>query len=71
LHDGRPHAAPLDDIARCRRFLVRAGLVWTAPGGAIEAKFNNETGNIPLRADFPNPNGLLRHGQHLDPPDVV
>ena len=29
----------------------------------IEAKFNNETGNIPFRADFPNPNGLLRHGQ--------
>lgn len=31
--------------------------------GAIEAKFNNETGNIPFRADFINPNGLLRHGQ--------
>jgi len=30
---------------------------------AIEAKFNNETGNIPFRADFPNPKGLLRHGQ--------
>lgn len=29
----------------------------------IEGKFNNETGNIPFRADFPNPNGLLRHGQ--------
>jgi membrane fusion protein, multidrug efflux system len=29
----------------------------------IEAKFNNETGNIAFRADFPNPNGLLRHGQ--------
>ena len=31
--------------------------------GAIEAKFNNETGNIPFRADFPNPKSLLRHGQ--------
>jgi membrane fusion protein, multidrug efflux system len=31
--------------------------------GAIEANFNSETGNIPFRADFPNPNGLLRHGQ--------
>jgi membrane fusion protein, multidrug efflux system len=37
--------------------------------GAIEANFNNETGNIPFRADFPNPpgngnsNGLLRNGQ--------
>jgi membrane fusion protein (multidrug efflux system) len=29
----------------------------------VEAKFNNETGNIPFRADFPNPNRLLRHGQ--------
>jgi membrane fusion protein (multidrug efflux system) len=31
--------------------------------GAIEAQFNNETGNIAFRADFPNPEGLLRHGQ--------
>jgi membrane fusion protein, multidrug efflux system len=31
--------------------------------GAIEANFNNETGNIPFRADFRNPEGLLRHGQ--------
>jgi membrane fusion protein (multidrug efflux system) len=28
----------------------------------IEAKFNNETGNGTFRADFQNPNGLLRHG---------
>lgn len=31
--------------------------------GAIEADFNNETGNIAFRADFENPNRLLRHGQ--------
>ena len=31
--------------------------------GAIEADFNNENGNIPFRADFPNPERLLRHGQ--------
>jgi membrane fusion protein, multidrug efflux system len=31
--------------------------------GAIEADFNNETGNIAFRADFPNPQSLLRHGQ--------
>jgi membrane fusion protein (multidrug efflux system) len=31
--------------------------------GAIEANFNNQTGNIPFRADFPNPDRLLRHGQ--------
>jgi membrane fusion protein (multidrug efflux system) len=29
----------------------------------VEGKFNNETGNIPFRADFPNPDGLLQHGQ--------
>ena len=30
---------------------------------AIEADFNNETGNISFRATFPNPKGLLRHGE--------
>jgi membrane fusion protein (multidrug efflux system) len=41
------------------------GDVFPYPGkiGAIEADFNNETGNIAFRADFPNPDGLLRHGQ--------
>lgn len=29
----------------------------------IEADFDNETGNIAFRATFPNPNGLLRHGE--------
>lgn len=31
--------------------------------GAIEGEFNSETGNIAFRADFPNPDRLLRHGQ--------
>lgn len=31
--------------------------------GAIEADFNNETGNIAFRADFPNPDFILRNGQ--------
>jgi membrane fusion protein (multidrug efflux system) len=31
--------------------------------GAIEAEFNNENGNLKFRADFPNLDGLLRHGQ--------
>lgn len=31
--------------------------------GAIEADFNNETGNIAFRADFENTEGLLRNGQ--------
>jgi membrane fusion protein (multidrug efflux system) len=30
---------------------------------AIEGQFENDTGNITFRADFPNPKGLLRHGQ--------
>jgi len=41
------------------------GQIFPQPGkiAAIEADFNNETGNIPFRADFGNPEGLLRHGQ--------
>jgi membrane fusion protein (multidrug efflux system) len=31
--------------------------------GAIQANFDNQTGTIAFRADFPNPDGLLRHGQ--------
>jgi membrane fusion protein (multidrug efflux system) len=30
--------------------------------GAVEAKFNNEVGTVFFRADFPNPDQLLRHG---------
>jgi membrane fusion protein, multidrug efflux system len=29
----------------------------------IEADFHNETGNIAFRATFPNPKGLLKHGE--------
>ncbi|MGG8495922.1 efflux RND transporter periplasmic adaptor subunit [Tenacibaculum sp. TC6] len=29
----------------------------------IEGEFNNETGNIAFRATFPNPEGVLRHGE--------
>jgi membrane fusion protein (multidrug efflux system) len=45
--------------------------------GAIEADFNNTTGNISFRGDFPNPDGLLRNGQtgtiliHRNLKDVV
>ena len=31
--------------------------------GAIEGQFDNTNGNIAFRADFPNPDSLLRHGQ--------
>jgi membrane fusion protein, multidrug efflux system len=34
----------------------------TGTMAAIEADFNSETGTIAFRADFPNPEGLLRHG---------
>lgn len=39
--------------------------IFESPGmvQAIEADFNNETGNIAFRATFPNPGQLLRHGQ--------
>jgi len=35
------------------------------PGNVVtvEGTFNNETGNIKFRSDFPNPNRLLRNGQ--------
>jgi membrane fusion protein (multidrug efflux system) len=41
------------------------GSTFDQPGkiGAIEADFDNTTGNIPFRADFSNPDRLLRHGQ--------
>jgi membrane fusion protein (multidrug efflux system) len=41
------------------------GEKFNQPGkiAAIEADFNNENGNIPFRADFPNPENLLRNGQ--------
>ncbi len=29
----------------------------------IQGEFNNETGNIAFRATFPNPDGILRHGE--------
>jgi membrane fusion protein (multidrug efflux system) len=41
------------------------GETFDQPGqlGAIGADFNHENGNISFRADFPNPDRLLRHGQ--------
>lgn len=36
---------------------------YTGVVSTIEADFNNETGNIAFRATFPNPDGLLRHGE--------
>ncbi|MES2382651.1 MAG: efflux RND transporter periplasmic adaptor subunit [Bacteroidota bacterium] len=45
--------------------LMANGQIFEYPGEvkAIEADFNNETGNIAFRATFPNQKGLLRHGE--------
>jgi membrane fusion protein, multidrug efflux system len=45
--------------------LMANNLLFNFPGivETIEADFNNETGNIAFRATFPNPKGLLRHGE--------
>jgi membrane fusion protein (multidrug efflux system) len=40
------------------RIFKHSGYVTT-----IESDFNNATGNIAFRATFPNPEGLLRHGE--------
>lgn len=45
-------------LANGRKFEQTAGDTVT-----VEGQFNNETGNIAFRADFRNPEGLLRHGQ--------
>ena len=68
-----PEAQYLDYRARMKKhedemkiqLQLANGETFPQPGkiGAIEAEFNNETGNIPFRADFDNPEGLLRHGQ--------
>jgi membrane fusion protein (multidrug efflux system) len=45
-------------LANGRKFPYSAGNTLT-----IEGNFDNKTGNIPFRADFPNPDRLLRNGQ--------
>ena len=69
-----------DSFKRFRIELELAnGKTFSQPGkiGAIEADFNNTTGNIAFRADFPNPAGHLRNGQtgtiliHTTLPNVV
>ncbi len=47
------------------RLLMANHKLFPYPGvvETIEADFDNETGNIPFRATFPNPQGLLRHGE--------
>jgi len=49
-------------LANGDRFKTETGEIITGKVGAIGTKFNNENGNVSLRADFPNPDHLLRHG---------
>jgi membrane fusion protein (multidrug efflux system) len=53
-----------DSVMRVRLLMANQE-VFEYPGKVetIEADFNNETGNIAFRATFPNPKGLLRHGE--------
>ena len=47
------------------KFKMANGKIFDQEGKveAIEADFDNTTGNIAFRATFPNPTGLLRHGE--------
>ena len=55
---------PADSVLRVS-LLMANNRPFPYPGvvETIEADFNNETGNIAFRATFPNPKGLLRHGE--------
>jgi membrane fusion protein (multidrug efflux system) len=54
-----------EEKSRPVRLQMANGELFDQPGKieTIEADFNNETGTIAFRAAFPNPKGLLRHGQ--------
>ncbi len=47
------------------KLMMANGQLFDQPGKVetIEADFSNETGTIAFRATFPNPKGLLRHGE--------
>lgn len=47
------------------KLMMADGQIFDQPGKVetIEADFNNDTGNVAFRASFPNPKGLLRHGE--------
>lgn len=59
----KTHQNP-DSVMRVK-LLMANNVIFEYPGivKTIEADFNNETGNIAFRATFPNPKGLLRHGE--------
>lgn len=47
------------------KLILANGATYEHPGqiDTIEADFDSETGNVPFRATFPNPDLLLRHGE--------
>jgi membrane fusion protein (multidrug efflux system) len=58
-------ARPQGDAPMSVKLLMASGELFDQPGKVetIEADFNNGTGNLAFRATFPNPKGLLRHGE--------
>jgi membrane fusion protein, multidrug efflux system len=56
---------PHGDTPTPVKLLMANGQIFDQPGKVetIEADFNNGTGNLAFRAAFPNPKGLLRHGE--------
>ncbi len=56
---------PQPDERKKVDLVMANGKVFNQSGrlNVIEAEFNNQTGTIPFRADFPNPDRLLRHGE--------
>lgn len=67
-----PEVEYLDYIAKVKsdnhlqvQLKMANGVDFEFPGTVetIESDFNNETGNIAFRATFPNPKGILRHGE--------
>lgn len=53
------------DKQRPVQLVMANGEIFNQPGKVetIEADFDNQTGTIAFRAAFPNPDGLLRHGE--------
>lgn len=65
-HQGQSQGSRLKLVDSRIELKLADGSSFNQSGGdtlTIEGQFNNETGNIAFRADFPNPEGLLRHGQ--------
>jgi len=58
MSDSDEHQKQVKLLMANQQVFDQTGIVET-----IEGDFNNETGNIAFRATFPNPDGLLRHGE--------